>query len=306
MLSLLGVVLPVFALLAAGYGARRFGLVGDRTGDGLSDFVFTLAVPCLLFRTLARADLPTVAPWGYWMSYFIGVVVVWTLAMLLARRVFARTGAAAVACGFASAQSNTVLVGIPVILQAFGDAAAVPIALLLAVHLPLTMTAATLLAEGRRASAAAILFKLATHPILVGIMLGLLARPVAGALPAPVWSTINLLAGAAIPCALIGLGIALHRYGLSGGVALPVTLSALKLGLHPAIVFVLATFVFAMPPVWAAVAVLFAACPCGINAYLFAERYRDGMAETSSALALSTLAAVFTLMGWLALVGVGG
>ena len=185
MTALLLIVLPVFVLIAIGYLGRRTGLLSNRTGDGLSDFVFTLAVPCLLFRTLARAEIPQIQPWGYWIAYFTGVLVCWTLAMFVASHILGRKGPAVVACGFSAAQSNTVLVGIPVILKAFGDAGAVPLALLLAIHLPVTMTAATLLAEGRQASARQIIGKLLTHPIIVGILLGSAFRPLAGIAPEP-------------------------------------------------------------------------------------------------------------------------
>jgi predicted permease len=302
----IGLVLPVFGLIAVGYIARRSGALSDRTGDGLSDYVFTLAVPCLLFRTLAQAEIPAVQPLGYWASYFIGVAICWTLAMWLAARVLRRTGPAVVACGFAAAQSNTVLVGIPIILKAYGAAGSVPLALLLAVHLPVTMTAATVLAEGRGASARAILYRLVTHPIIIGILLGSLVRPVAGHAPAAFWSVVTLIGETAVPCALVTLGIALRRYGLESGLKLPLLLSGLKLVVHPLIVFVLAFHVFHMPPAWAGVAVLFAACPCGINAYLFAERYRDGVAEASTAIALSTLLSVVTIVGWLALLNPPG
>jgi hypothetical protein len=60
-----------------------------------------------------------------------------------------------------------------------------------------------------------------------------------------------------------------------------------------------------MPVAWAGVAVLFAACPCGINAYLFAERYKQGVADASSAIALSTGLSLFTTIGWLTFLGVG-
>ncbi|WP_291827297.1 AEC family transporter [Bosea sp. (in: a-proteobacteria)] len=305
MLAALLVVLPVFGLIALGYLARWTKLLRETTGEGLSDFVFVLAVPCLLFRTLATADVPQTQPWGYWIAYFTGLAIVWALAMLIASRVFARKGPELVVSGFAAAQSNTVFVGVPMILKAYGDAGAVPLGLLLAIHLPVTMTVATLLAEGRSASPAMMIRRLFTHPIIIGIILGMLARPVVGQLPAPFWTLIDLIAAAAVPCALISLGIAMRRYGLESGLGLPVALSALKLGLHPLIVYVLATRVFDMPPHWSGVAVLFAACPCGINAYLFAERYRQGVADASSAITLSTLISLFTTAAWLTWLGVG-
>jgi predicted permease len=305
MLAALLVVLPVFGLIALGYLARWTKLLRETTGEGLSDFVFVLAVPCLLFRTLATADVPQTQPWGYWIAYFTGLAIVWALAMLIASRVFARKGPELVVSGFAAAQSNTVFVGVPMILKAYGEAGAVPLGLLLAIHLPVTMTVATLLAEGRAASPAMMIRRLFTHPIIIGIILGMLARPVVGQLPAPFWTLIDLIAGAAVPCALISLGISMRRYGLESGLGLPVALSALKLGLHPLIVYLLATKVFDMPPHWSGVAVLFAACPCGINAYLFAERYRQGVADASSAITLSTLVSLFTTAAWLTWLGVG-
>jgi hypothetical protein len=60
---------------------------------------------------------------GYWVAYFAAVGIVWAIA-------------------------NTVLVGIPLLLKTFGEAGAMPLFLLLAVHLPLVATAATLLIEG--------------------------------------------------------------------------------------------------------------------------------------------------------------
>lgn len=305
MLASLLVVLPVFGLIGLGYFARWSKLLRETTGEGLSDFVFVLAVPCLLFRTLAKADIPLTQPWGYWIAYFAGLAVVWALAMLIASKFFARKGPELVVSGFSAAQSNTVFVGVPMILKAYGDAGAVPLGLLLAIHLPVTMTVATLLAEGRSASIPQLIKRLFTHPIIVGILLGSAVRPFVGQIPEPAWTLVDLLAGAAVPCALISLGIAMRRYGLESGLALPAVLSGLKLGLHPLLVYGLATKVFDMPPHWSGVAVLFAACPCGINAYLFAERYRQGVADASSAITLSTLLSLFTTAAWLTFLGVG-
>lgn len=305
MLASLLIVLPVFSLIGIGYAARWTRLVRETTGEGLSDFVFVLAIPCLLFKTIAKAEIPDVQPWGYWISYFLGVTIVWVLATLIASRFFARKGPELVVSGFSAAQANTVFVGVPMILKAYGEAGAVPLGLLLAVHLPITMTAATLLAEGRSTSPAMLVKRLFSHPIIIGILLGSAMRPFIGHVPGLLWTVIDLLAGAAVPCALISLGIALRRHGVETGLALPAILSGLKLGLHPLIVYLLATKVFDMPPHWSGVAVLFAACPCGINAYLFAERYRQGVADASSAIALSTMISLFTTAAWLTFLGVG-
>jgi malonate transporter and related proteins len=301
----LAIVLPVFGLIGLGYAARRLGLVSDATGEGLSDFVFTLSVPCLIFRTLARAELPAVQPWGYWIAYFAAVAIVWALASLAAGRLFHVGRTEAVVAGFAAGQANTVLVGIPLILKAYGEDGAVPLFLLVAIHLPVIMVAGTLLVEGRRAPLGGIAKRLLLHPVILALFAGLLGRLAAAALPEPLWQIIDFLANAAVPCSLVAMGIALHRYGMGAGWRLPALITVLKLIVQPLIVLVLATQVFAMPRAWSGVAVLFAACPCGINAYLFAERYREGVAIVSGAVALSTALALFTTVLWLQVLGVG-
>ncbi|GGK31789.1 AEC family transporter [Salinarimonas ramus] len=302
MLAALLVVLPIFGLVLVGFAARKGGIIDEAAGAGLSQFVFAIALPCLILDTLARGDLPIAEPWGYWASYFVALGLVWLATGLLARHAFGRIGVETVVAGFSSAQSNTVLIGVPLILKAFGDAAAVPVFLLVAVHLPITMSVATLLVEGRGASILAIVRKLVTHPIIIGIAIGAAIRPVADVVPEPAWRMTGMLADAAAPAALVAMGVALARYGFEAGWPLPIAITTAKLVVHPLLVWLLASFVFPVPPAWIPVAVMFAACPAGINVFLLAQTYRSGVALASSTVALSTALAVLTMAGWLALV----
>ncbi len=73
----MAVVFPVFGLIAIGYIVGWVRLLPDRGGDGLSDYVFTLCIPVLIFKTMVNAQLPDAQPLGYWADYFGGVGVVW-------------------------------------------------------------------------------------------------------------------------------------------------------------------------------------------------------------------------------------
>ena len=304
MLHVLTIVLPVFGLIALGFAARLSGLVGDRTGEGLSDFVFAIAVPALVFKTLTAAAIPASQPWGYWFAYFISVAIVWALGTWLARRYFGVDAVTGIVAGFCSAQANTVFVGVPLILEAYGDEGAVPLFLLIAIHLPIMVTVGSIFSEGRSTQLPRLVRQLVTNPILLGIFVSVAARLLDLAVPAPLKSMIDMLGNAASPCALFALGIALKRYGFGRHLQLSGVMTALKLLLHPLLVYVLAMHVFTMPPAWAGVAVLFASAPCGLNAYLFAERYRSGVAITASAISLSTALSIFTTTFWLAVLGV--
>lgn len=306
MSDLLAIAIPVFGLIAVGYVARWAGLLSARSGEGLSEFVFVCAVPALIFRTMAQAKLPEVQPWGYWLAYFLALAIVWAIAMVAARRAFGQTHGLSVVAGFSAAQSNTVLVGIPLILKAYGEAGAVPLFLLIAIHLPITMTTATVLMEGAGGvDARQLLRRLLLHPILLGLFAGLAFRASGLTLAGPALGLIDMLAGAAAPAALVAMGLTLKQAGWPKERSLLWLIIALKLIVHPALVYVLATRVFTMPPAWAGVAVLFAAMPSGVNAYLFAERYREGVALSSAAIAASTALAGVSVLFWLWLLGVG-
>jgi predicted permease len=300
MLGIINVILPVFGLLGLGYFGGTFRFLGPQVGEGLSAFVFIYCLPALIFRTIATAVFPEAQPWGYWLSYFIAVALCWAAAMFIASRTFRANRAESVVFGFAAGQSNTVFVGIPLILKAYGDAAVVPLFLLLAIHLPVTMTSATLMMEGReRLSFASLFSPLLRNPVLQGLIAGLLWRLTGFEYGGPLKTIVDYVADASIPCALIATGLALHRYGIRGEFKLVSVIASLKLLAHPALVWLFAFKIFSMPPVWSGVAVLFAAMPTGVNSYLFAERYKAGVPVVSSTIALSTGLSFFSTMFWL-------
>lgn len=302
------IVLPVFGMVAVGYGAAKVGLVTDKASDGLAEYVFSLSLPVLIFKTLSEARLPEAQPWGYWISYFAGAFLVFGLAMLAARKLFGRGHQESVIHGFAAGQANTVFVGVPLILRAYGEEGAVPLFLLIAIHLPVMMVAATLLLEGSagfsRATVIRLLKALAFNPILIGIYAGGLGRVVGIQATGVPKQIMDMLSASATPCALISLGLSLKHYGIRGDVRPAALISGLKLMGHPLAVLLL-TMIFPMPPVWAGVAVLFAAMPSGINGYLLAQRYGVAVGTATSAVSLSTGLAVVTIAFWLYVLGVG-
>jgi malonate transporter len=310
MTDVLAIVLPVFGLIALGYFAAKIGLVSERAGDGLADYVFALAVPALIFRTLSETNaVLDGSPWGYWISYFAGVAVVWTMGMIAARRIFDRDARESVVHGFCSAQSNTIFLGIPLILQAYGEAGAVPLFLLLAVHLPLMMAAASLMIEAADRRDDGFRLKLfvktlATHPILLALLAGVIAQIFGVRAPAVVKPILDGLSASASPVALVAMGLALSRYGFTSDPKAAAVTTALKLLLHPLLVFALAHYVFALEPVFTGVAVLFAALPSGVNGYLLAARYKTGVRLASNAIAMSTALSVVTVAVWLVILGV--
>jgi predicted permease len=298
-------IFPIFAVILIGWAAVRSGLVREETGNGVADFVFVIAIPLMLFRTIATASLPPSPPLQFWFAYFAGLAIVWVIVSVLARRLFGRGAQEAGIIGFTVGQSNLVLLGIPLILRVFGEEGSVPLFLLVAINLPVTLTIATLViesAEPGESRLRSMLVKLVTNPILIGIGAGFLYRQTGWPIPGPALASLKFIGDAAAPCALFAMGAALSRYGLGGDLRLLTIVVALKILVFPALVYLLAYKVLALPPVWAAVATLLAASPCGVNAYLLAERYRLAAGLASGAIAVSTILSVATTTFWVWLV----
>ncbi|MBP0573513.1 AEC family transporter, partial [Mycobacterium tuberculosis] len=111
------------------------------------------------------------------------------------------------------------------------------------------------------------------NPLIWGLALGALWRVLQIPMVGPVKTIVDQVAAAGLPTALISLGMAMNRYGLVGELALSAVLGGLKLAVMPAAVWLLGTYVFGLTPAWATVATIAAACPSGVNAYLFAQRF---------------------------------
>ena len=295
-------MVPIFGLMAFGYGATFTRVFDAAAARALAAFVFYFAIPVMLFRNMATATLPDQIPWGYLLSYYLAAAVVFAAGMVGAGALFGGPLERQAITGFSSAFGNTVLLGIPLVLTTFGEPASLPLFLLVAFHSTLLFTAVTVVIEVGRGSRAelralpvAILTGLATNPVLWGLILGIGFSLAGLTLPRPLERWAALIGSGAAPCALFSVGASLRAYRLRGALAPAAMIAALKLVVHPLLVFGLIRLVFDVPPLWAKVAIVIAALPVGVNPYLFAVRYDAGQAESASAILLTSLLSVATV-----------
>jgi hypothetical protein len=310
MLAVLAIIVPVFALIGLGFLAQRFGYLTDGAGRILAEFGFKVAMPALLFRAMLSVGEMPGSPLLLLVAYFSATLTVWLTATVLNSVLLRRPAADAAAIGMGSCFGNTVMLGIPLALTAFGPEAATPIALLIAVETPLLWVMATLHMEaarrGRSMSFAAlggVLWDLVRNPIVMSLIAGIVWRQTGLGMAPMVDKITGMLAQAAVPSALFALGMTLATFAIRSELKTLTLLCVLKLVLYPVAAYVLTVHVFQVPPLWSAIAVLFAAMPVGANAYLFAARYQTAEAPVSGAIAVSTLIAVFTVSTLLYVIG---
>jgi predicted permease len=273
-------------------------------------FALRIGIPCLLFRAIAGVDLGAVFDPGLLVSFYAGAVIAFALGVLGARRLFKRRPGEAVAIGFCALFSNTVLLGLPIMERAYGAGALAPNYAIISIHAPFCyLLGITMMeisrADGRGAfeTARAVMRAMFSNALMIGLMLGFAVNLAQIAIPAPVQSGLDMIADAALPAALFGLGGILTRYGLRDSVPEATMVSVLSLLEHPAIVFGLAQVVFGLPEGFVRSAVVAAAMAPGVNVYVFATQYNRGRAVAASSVLLGTALSVLSVSLWLVVLG---
>ena len=308
MQALADVILPVFLVLGAGWLAARFGLIAPAGVDGLMRFAQGVALPCLLFRSIARLDFGTAFDPALMGAFYGGVLAAYLAGIAAALWAFRRSLPDALAIGFASAFSNSLLLGLPITDRAYGTDALGPIYAILSVHAPVLyavgITAMELArSRGQGRGLAVLVGRVArailSQPLVIGILAGAAVNLGGLGVPGIAWSAIDLLVAAAIPTALFGVGGVLTRYRIAGDGRAIAAVCAISLLLHPAVTWALGQW-FGLTTGQLRSAVVTAAMAPGVNAYLYAHLYGHATRVSASAVLFGTGACILTAWGWLA------
>jgi len=305
---ILEAVLPLFALILAGYLAGRRKLLGQSATDSLNAFVVWMALPALLFQAMAQITWEEIRQPGYIAGSAIAMALVFGFSYFTDRWKGRRLADASIT-GLAAAYGNAGYMGIPLCIMVLGEAS------LPAVIIVTLLTACVLFAFSivlvevdlqRSATIGATLRKVGLavlrNPLVCAPIAGLIVSGSGLTLPAALLQFTTLLGAAASPCALVTIGLFLSQGSASEQRGTVWRIVYLKLLVHPFLTFVLVTWVFDMPPMWASAAILLAALPVGTGPFMVAKLYGREPAVTSEATLLSTVLSVITvtlLVGWL-------
>ncbi|MGG5811975.1 AEC family transporter [Falsiroseomonas sp. CW058] len=301
--ALLEVVLPVFVMVALGYGAAKRKLVGDEGLKAMALFVFALAAPALLFSGGTR---PHEGGGGAALALLTGSVLVFAAAAAGARRLggFSLPEASmfALACVF----GNSVMMGIPIIVAAYGPPGVPPMLAILGFQTMVLLGMATVLTEvGLNAAAPwrrvllSTLRGIGRNPVVLSVIAAFVFTAFGLPVPGVVRRTLDLLGSAAPPLALFCLGGSLAGIAAAAAWRETLAIAAVKLLVLPALVFLL-SLAFGLTPIEQAVAVTMAALPTGANAFILARRYATGADRSGSAVVLTTSISVLTLSALIA------
>lgn len=304
MIAAIGHVAPVFLIIALGYLLRAIGFLKAETVATLSRFVFYVAAPVLLLRSLARtsfahsAHLPTLG--------VVAAVSVVTAALsyaLLRRTTPARRGVLAQA----THRSNTFFFGLPVAVSALGEEvvgrAAVLIGSVVIIYNLLGVLLLSLPHRDLSARSARVWLdagrRIALNPLILGVLGGTLLSVSGLDLPEVLDRPLEMVGRTALPLALVCLGAGLDLGRLRADVGPALAVSACKLVVYPALIWVwlrelgLRGADLQLP-------VILIASPVAVVSFIMAKEMQGDERLAGAIVIGSTLLSVVTTVGWLA------
>lgn len=308
MLAVLSATLPIFTIIALGYGLFRSGLLPKDGVRALGAFVLVVALPALIFKSLSQRAFSEIINPTFLIAFALGTGVTALLVLLIGRLVLKRdlTGAAIMALG--ASGSNSGFVGYPIAALIVGPSAVVALALAMLIENLLVIPLLLALAEAGQGDRKSLLRRildavlaLAKNPMILAIVAGIAGSLTGFRLPDPLEKSVDMLAAASAPVALVSIGGALASLGMArrfDGIALVVTG---KLLIHPAAVAGVLLLLPPLPDDLRRAMLVIAAAPMMTIYPLLGARFGLGML-TAAALMVATILSFLTMSAVIALI----
>ncbi|MDQ2585041.1 AEC family transporter [Saccharothrix yanglingensis] len=297
--AVLGGFSALIAVIAVGWVTARTGVLGDGAAVVLSRLSFYVATPALLLLTLADAD-PS-ALFSPTLVATAGSAVLCALLFVAVGRWRWRMPAAELAIGaLATSYVNAGNLGVAIAVYVLGDASIVAPVLLFQVLVLAPVGLAVLASSHGRVSPLRLLGQPLRTPVVIGCALGLVLAETGWQPPALVLRPVELLAGLAVPAALLAYGTSLHGAPrpAAGEAAGQVWLAvALKAVVQPAAAYALGRWVLRLDDAALLAVTVTSALPTAQNVFVYATTYDRGVVPARDAVLVSTVLSVPVLAG---------
>ena len=289
MLAIANIVLPIFALIIAGYFLRRKNILSVNACTELNRYVVWLALPALMIDVMINSSWSELYQPEFFYAFELGVFIIFF-------------GVLAFHWLKTKNLANTGFIGLPLCALTFGADKLGPamIAAILTVSANFAVSIIFIEASSQSGKSLWITLRnvavsLCKNPLIVAPVIAGILCASGVQLPYGAAQSIKLLGASASPCALVATGLFLAQRQESTSPVIAIELVVFKLVIQPLIVWYLAFQVFTMPPLWAKSAVILSALPTGTGPFMLAELYGKGGGIASRTIFLSTVLGIVTL-----------
>lgn len=290
---------PLFLLVLLGYALARSGRWPETVGAALGRFAYVVAMPAMLFRMMSDfSALPPVDA-RLLLAFFGGCLIVFVIGRLVAYSVFRLDGVSQSVFALGGVFSNNVMLGIAIAKTTLGPAALPSVSLVIVFNALILWTLVTVSVEWARHGEFSVrgfgktVRGVLTNPIVASILAGTLWGFVGMPLPQFIDQPLAMLGHGAVPFSLVALGMGLATYRIRAGLNQSLAICAIKLGLQPLVVWLLAR-ALGLPLLETQVVTLLASLAVGINVYVMAQQFRSLEGPVATGMVLSTVLSAAT------------
>lgn len=301
--------LPLFLLVIVGWALIKAKLFEQSVVRALSGFTFRFLMPAMLFSLMSKLSEMPPMDWRVLIAFFGSCIVIYCLGRT-AGRFFGLDNTGKTIFGMAAIFGNNVQLGVPILQVSLGNEAMPTISLLIIFSVLLLWTTAIASVELGKAEGAKdwakigrSLLKVFKNPVVLGIITGSAWGLTGWELPQVVDKTLGYVSSATTTIALIVVGMGLAQHSFSAALPRGLTISTLKIVIHPIIVYCIARLI-GLDIITTNACVLTAALPVAINVYLMASEFRSEEGAASNAIFVSTMLSALLIPLTLTLLGV--
>lgn len=273
--------ITVWAVIGLGWVLGRIGMLSNANQKTLSNLAFFVGNPCLLFMIVYQANLSHAFSASMTVS---ALAVVLTALIYIAIAAFAYRGGVglAVVGAMLACYTNASNLGIPIAGYVLGDMSWMAPILLMQVGViqPAAITILDVLKARRDGTRASVLRNLTLpfrNPMTVGVLLGLILNLLHVPLPTLITSPVQLVGSMSVPMMLVAFGVSMYHSGMPTlrGHGHMWVLTALKLVGQPLLAFLLAKYLFVLPPATVRAVAVIAGLPSAQNIFVIAQYYEQ-------------------------------
>jgi len=302
MVDILNLALPYFGLIFIGFACGKTKGLPEAGLAWMNFFLLYVSLPALLFRIMSETPFSELNNPPFLIATTLATVSAFVLAMVAGRIIGELSLRKATMAGLAGAYGNIGYMGPGLALAVLGARAAAPTALIFCCDSIFLFTIVPLLMALTDREHPSFLHaigiaarQIVMNPLIMSAVLGALVAAFHIPLPTSLDRTLLFLQNAAAPTALFVLGVTVTLRPFDRVPWEVPGVIAIKLLIHPLIVFGLMLFFgpFAQP--WAATAVLMAALPPALNVFVIARQNNTWIEPASVAVLIGTFASVVTL-----------
>ena len=302
MADILNLALPYFGLIFIGFACGKTKGLPEAGLAWMNFFLLYVSLPALLFRIMSETPFSELNNPPFLIATTLATVSAFVLAMVAGRLIGELSLRKATIAGLAGAYGNIGYMGPGLALAVLGAKAAAPTALIFCCDSIFLFTIVPLLMALTDRDHPSFLHavglaarQIALNPLIMSAVLGALVAAFHIPLPTALDRTLLFLQNAAAPTALFVLGVTVALRPFDRVPWEVPGVIAIKLLIHPLIVFGLMLLFgpFAQP--WAATAVLMAALPPALNVFVMARQNNTWIEPASVAVLIGTFASVVTL-----------